>query len=91
MTSGAGPTETAVSTEIVQRVATVTDQAVTQLPPLHETIDPEALDAVIDSVTQGESSLELRFAYSGCRVLVDGSGAVRVEITPDGTDRGCSD
>ncbi len=79
-----------MSTEIVQRVATVTGREVTQLPPLYETIDPEALDAVIDSATTDESSLALRFAYSGCQVLVDGSGTVRVEITPDSSDRGCS-
>lgn len=71
--------ETAVSTKLVQRVAAVTDQTVTELPPLYETIDPEALDAVIDSAATDESSLEVQFTYSGCQISVSGAGAVRIE------------
>lgn len=79
MTTRGKPKETAVSTEVVQRVATVTDQDVTQLPPLYETIDPEALDAVINSVATDTSSLIFRFKYSGCRVIIHESGRISVE------------
>lgn len=71
--------ETAVSMKVVERVAAVTDRTVTELPPLHETIDPEALDDVIDSATPDESSLECRFTYSGCRISITGSGAIHIE------------
>lgn len=68
-----------MSTKVVQRVATVTDQEVTQLPPLYETIDPEALDAIINSVATDTSSLVFRFKYSGCQVIIHESGIVSIE------------
>ncbi|MHC3439871.1 HalOD1 output domain-containing protein [Natrialbaceae archaeon A-gly3] len=81
MTSRASSTETAVSTKVVQRVATLTDQEVLELPPLYETIDPEALDAIINSTAMNKPSLELRFTYCGCHITITGSGAVRIKNT----------
>lgn len=71
--------EIVVSTKVVQRVAAVTDRTVIELPPLYKTINPETLDAVIDSATMDESSLECRFAYLGCQVSITGSGTIHVE------------
>lgn len=78
MTRRGKPKETAVSAKVVQRVATVTDQEVTQLPPLYETIDPEALDTIINSVAT-DTSLVFRFKYSGHEVIIHESGIVRAE------------
>lgn len=79
MRQTSGSIETAVSTKVVQRVAAATNQTVTELPPLYETIDPEALDAVIESATTDESSLACQFTYSDCLISITGSGAVHVE------------
>lgn len=79
MTSRSKSIETTVSTKVVQRVSTSTDQEVTELPPLYETIDPEALDSVFNSAVMDESSLEVRFMYSGYEVIITGSGTVRVK------------
>ena len=79
MSNASRSIETAVSTKVIQRVAAVMDRTATELPPLYETIDPEALDAVIDSARTDESSLEFQFTYSGCQVRITGSGAVHVE------------
>ena len=79
MTNSTESVAAAASTKVVRRVAAVTDREVIQLPPLYETIDPEALDAIVDSVSTDASSLVCRFTYEECRITVDGSGAVSVE------------
>ncbi|WP_217472060.1 HalOD1 output domain-containing protein [Haloterrigena gelatinilytica] len=79
MSNASRSIETAVSTRVIQRVAAVTDRTVAELPPLYETIDPEALDAVIDSAATDESALECQFTYSGCQVSITESGTVLVE------------
>lgn len=65
--------------KVVQRVAGVTDQEVTQLPPLYNAIDPEALDSLIESDVTSLAPLEIRFSYAGQRVIIDGRGAVSIE------------
>jgi len=79
MSSTFESTEPAVSTRVVQRVATSTNQEVAQLPALYDTIDPDALDAIISSVSTNTSSLTIRFSYSGCQITINGSGEVSVE------------
>lgn len=79
MVSNITAVETSVSTKVVQHVAEVMDQEVTELPPLYDTIDPEALDSLIKSVETSPSSLEIRFTYAGQQVIIDGRRAVSVE------------
>jgi hypothetical protein len=67
-----------VSMKVVAHVATVTDQEVTQLPPLYDRIDPEALDAVVDSAAKRQSQLTIRFTYAGQQVTVNADGAVSI-------------
>lgn len=71
--------EIPVSMKVVQRVAAVTDQEVSQLPPLYNAIDPEALDSLIEPIVTSPASLEIRFTYAGQRVIIDGRGTVSVE------------
>ncbi|ADB63197.1 hypothetical protein Htur_4385 (plasmid) [Haloterrigena turkmenica DSM 5511] len=68
-----------VSTKVIKRVATASDREISQLPPLYDTVDPGALDALIDSVEAGPSSLVLRFAYEGYLITIDESASVSVE------------
>jgi len=68
-----------VSMKVVQRVAAVTDQEVTKLPPLYDAIDPEALNSLIEPVVTTRASLEIQFTYAGQQIIIDGRGAVSVE------------
>lgn len=55
------------------------DDGQDELPPLHETIDPDALNALVDSPgAAGRSAVTVEFVYCGYDVTVDGTGQVTV-------------
>lgn len=64
-----------VTERVVEAVADYTDTDVMDLPPLFDSIDPEALDGVVRSMSGGEIS----FVYADLRIIVDSHGEVRVE------------
>lgn len=66
--------EQSMSAAIVQRVAAFTDRAATSLPPLFNTVDPDALDALFTDRFNGT----LTFEYAGCQVRVAGDSSVTV-------------
>jgi hypothetical protein len=51
--------------------------------PLYETIDPDALDALIASAeaVNGHPHVSVEFTYDGCRVTVFGDGSIEVSST----------
>lgn len=55
------------------------DQTALELEPLYETIDPEALEALFDTLPD-ESSAKgtVQFEYSGCEVTVKNTGSIIV-------------
>ncbi|MBX0325281.1 hypothetical protein EGH21_19840 [Halomicroarcula sp. F13] len=59
-----------VSRAIVQHVAEVADKDLTELPPLYETIDPDALDTLLDSLDEDNSSFSLEFTYAGQQISI---------------------
>ncbi|MFW5934842.1 MAG: HalOD1 output domain-containing protein [Halolamina sp.] len=67
-----------VAERTVQAVATTTKTDPTDLPPLYDAIDPDALVGIVDGMTRGE----VVFTYADCRVTVTGEGSITVE--PDG-------
>jgi hypothetical protein len=67
-----------VTTAIVKRVASITGQDIDQVPPLYETIDPDALEALVDSTNASATSLSIAFEYAGHHVTVTGDGTVHV-------------
>lgn len=67
--------DTTISERVVRAVATETDTEPLALPQLYESIDPDALDAVIPSMSAGE----VRFRYAGYTVTVESRGAVRLD------------
>ncbi|OVE83165.1 HalOD1 output domain-containing protein [Natronolimnobius baerhuensis] len=69
------------SMRIVQQIAD--SSAVDPLdlePPLHEILDPEALDSLIESMAQqpAPAGASLEFVYREHRISVDGTGSVTV-------------
>ncbi|WP_276271017.1 HalOD1 output domain-containing protein [Haloarcula litorea] len=61
---------------ILELVGTRSRRAIPELPPLAETIDPEALDTLCD----GTADVCVRFDYAGYRVRVEGGS---VALLPD--------
>ena len=73
-----------VSVAVVTAIATKRGVEPTELPPLYESIDPDALDALFAPTRSGGPRRgRLEFTYDGHEVAVDcGSD---LEITIDGT------
>ncbi|SEP70508.1 HalOD1 output domain-containing protein [Natrinema salaciae] len=67
------------STQIVEEVAGMKEVATTELSPLYETIDAEALDTLLQSVTGREvGAFRIQFQYEGYTVAVDSGGGINV-------------
>ncbi|MFC6785258.1 HalOD1 output domain-containing protein [Halobaculum halobium] len=72
---------------VIESVAAATECSAHQLPPLHEAIDPDALNNLFASEgrTGGRSGGgHVSFRYHGCTVTVHASGRSVVERITDG-------
>lgn len=78
-----GVNQTDVSERVVHAVATKTSTDPFELPKLYDAIDPDALDAVVTGMSDGE----VCFRYAGCTLTVECSGAIQVHeaLTPAGS------
>lgn len=63
-----------VSERAVQEVAEEANCEEVELPALYEVVDPDALNALIDGMSDGEVS----FRYAGHEVAIDCNEGVRV-------------
>lgn len=68
----------AVSTAIVDVVAAVENVPARRLEPLYDTVDPDALDALVAD----ETPVEVSFEYEGHTVVVHGDGRLELPDTP---------
>jgi len=69
------------STTVIEAIAAVSDGDATDLPPLYDSIDPNALNALFDSEkAHSEQPLSVSFAYLGYKVCVCGSRTDRYSI-----------
>ncbi|WP_254280598.1 HalOD1 output domain-containing protein [Haloarcula marina] len=59
------PSGNPVWLRILQQVATETEQDISALPPLYESIDVEILEALINSAHQNNTPLSLQLKYAG--------------------------
>jgi hypothetical protein len=59
---------------LVNRVADVRGEEVTDLPPIQETIDGDVLNGLLASHFPGRCT----FKYAGCEVTISGDGSIRV-------------
>ncbi|MBX0297208.1 HalOD1 output domain-containing protein [Haloarcula nitratireducens] len=76
-----GETSGGLSERIVQRIATTTNSDVTELPPLHDSINPDALETTVEEMSGGAIS----FRYAGHEVTVVQDGTISLEEQPTGT------
>jgi len=71
------------SQTIVERIASHEGVEHTELVPLYEAIDPEALDRLVETNRHEESALEIQFIYHGYEVTVNGDGVVHLAHEAD--------
>ena len=79
-----------MASAIVSGVAACTGRGVTDLPPLYDVIDPEALEQVLASpLGSRRRSNDERFAftYAGCEVMIDGDDELTVRLLEDQQER----
>ena len=75
---------------IVSGVATCTGRGVTDLPPLYDVVDPEALTQVFTSPSgsrRHSNDRQFVFTYAGCEVMVDGDDELTVWLLEDQQER----
>jgi len=71
---------TTPSTAVVETVAIASDREPTAIEPLYETIDPDALDALVRSneTVSSRGDVNVTFEFAGLGVAVHGDGGVVV-------------
>ena len=62
---------------IVETIADLTDQDAQDLPPLYDSVDPDAVDRLFSH--NGAQQLKLEFQYKGFQVTVDSNGSINFE------------
>ena len=67
------------SRKIIERVAEATETDSVQLPPLYDDVDPDALDTLIQTMSDGE----LTFTYSGVKVTITSDESIKVNVEND--------
>lgn len=72
------------TTAVVERVAATTGQPMTSLPSLHESVDTDALDALLTRSDGGHGRVQLSFSYQDLWVTVRSDRTM--VISPDGSD-----
>lgn len=70
------------STRVAYRLAEESDEAIEELRPLAESVDPEALDAIFDG--RSANNAYVTFRHEGFTITVTGDGDVLVDpIDPE--------
>lgn len=62
--------------QVIRTVAETTGTDPLELPPLYNTIDPDALDTLVEGMTTGSIS----FTYTGCNITVQSDGTVSIDV-----------
>lgn len=73
-----------LATSIVVAVAAVVDTPPSELAPLYETVDPDALESILSPSTPDSSGrCHLSFRYAGVGVSASSDGTIRVYPSAD--------
>ncbi|WP_458204795.1 HalOD1 output domain-containing protein [Haladaptatus sp. NG-SE-30] len=84
---GAALQETTTSYEpvaetVIETISEVSGTDPTEIPPLYESIDPDALDDLFDRSSPESVPIRVRFQHDGYEVVVEREGTVTVR-NPD--------
>jgi hypothetical protein len=77
-----GWADTSPSIAVVETVAAITGDEPTAIDPLTESINPDAMDRLVEPATP-RSDLSVTFAYNGCTVTAESNGDITVTLTED--------
>ncbi|WP_256300943.1 HalOD1 output domain-containing protein [Haloarchaeobius salinus] len=72
---------------MIDAIVAVTGTPATELDPLHETIDPDALDRILGAGSGSparRSNIAVSFSHESCDVTVRADGQVTVRLQTDG-------
>lgn len=72
---------------VTDAIATVTGTPPLGLQPLYESIDPDALDRILEAGSaspSGRSTLTVSFRHAGCAVTITADGQLTVRHPADG-------
>lgn len=74
--------ETTPSNAVVETISAVSSREPTALTPLYESIDPDALDMLVQSTDEKDyvESVNISFTFDDVYISVYGSGKVAVEL-----------
>ena len=75
---------------IVSGVATCTGRGVTDLPPLYDVVDSEALEQVFTSPLgsrRRSNDERIVFTYAGCEIVIDGGDELTVRSLEEQQER----
>jgi hypothetical protein len=75
-------TDQSPSVAVVKAVAAVTGDDPTAIEPLTETINPDAMDRLIET-EDSRGTLSITFGYSGCVVTAEANGDITVTLSDD--------
>lgn len=67
------------SNTVVLTIAAYSNRTIDDFPPLFSSVDPDALDAIVDSMDEGHVS----FSHAGHVVTVTSEGTVSIEPPTD--------
>lgn len=70
------------SNTVVLTIAAYSNRTIDDFPPLFSSVDPDALDAIVDSMDEGRVS----FSHADHVVTVTSEGAVSIEPPDDRAD-----
>lgn len=73
-----------ISQMVVRAISTVAEQPPTELAPIHETVDLEALEGFVDHAADScqEPTITIGFSIDAWRVVVHGDGHIKVFDLP---------
>lgn len=70
--------QTELSTELILELQTITGEDATDMTPLSQSVNPEALNQLFVSVPTDSTGAELAFQYAGNTITIRPSGDVRI-------------
>lgn len=68
----------AAITELIQALAVIEDTPMTELDPLYESIEIEAVAELLSHADKHDCTVGVEFAYSDFTVTIDGSGTIHI-------------
>ena len=69
-----------ITAAVVDAVATTAGTDPIELPPLYDSVDPDALDTLFERQREG-TDLEIAFSYTGYRVVIEDGERITVSAT----------